>query len=396
MSRPGRPVHPVGPEPASEDVVTSGSTSESTAHTATQSRHVSLGVAAAFGTGLALACQSRINGELGRRLGDGVLAALWSFGSGLLVLLVILALTPRVRRGLRQLVATVRSGVADLAAVGRPVRLRWWQCLGGLCGAFLVVTQSATVALIGVAVFTVAVVAGQAVTSLVVDRVGVGPGGPQSVTPTRIVGATLALGAVVLTVSDQLGTPSALALAILPALAGVGTAWQQAVNGRVAAAANRADRPDRADRGAAAAPGPSGNGISGALVAAFVNFAVGTTALLLAAGVDVAVRGLAVDLPGGLPGEPVLYLGGLCGVVFISLAAFVVRITGVLLLGLGAVAGQLVGALVLDGLVPSGAVRLDVLTVVGTLLTLVAVSIAALPAGTPARLAGVIRGSRPG
>ncbi len=347
-----------------------------------------LGVTAAFAGGGVLATQSRINGELGYRLGDGLLAALWSFSSGLVVMLVVLAWSPGVRRGLRHLLATVRSGIRhELAAErGRPARrLHWWQCVGGLCGAYLVTTQSATVGLLGVAVFTVAVVAGQAASSLVVDRLGVGPGGHQPVSPTRVVGATLALGAVLLTVSDDLGAPSVLLLAVLPALAGVGTAWQQAVNGRVAVVAGvlpPADPSTEDGTPTSRTPsggGDAGRGLAGALVATLVNFAVGTTGLVVAAGIDIALRGL----PHTPPASPVLYVGGLCGIIFTVVAASVVRTTGVLLLTLGAVAGQLVGALLLDGLLPTGAVTLTPFTVAGTILTMVAVTVAALPRRRP-------------
>ena len=60
-----------------------------------------------------------------------------------------------------------------------------------------------------------------------------------------------------------------------------------------------------------------------------------------------------------------------------------VRYTGVLVLSLGMIAGQLVGALLLDVFGPGVATS----TVVGVLLTLVAVGVAALPdrAGRAAR-----------
>lgn len=292
--------------------------------------------------GLAMAGQARINGQLATDIGDGVLAAVLSFGGGLLILLVLALALPGMRRGLRRVAGAVREQ-----------RLSPWHLLGGVCGAFLVVSQGLAVGVLGVAVFTVAVVAGQTTSGLLVDRAGIGPGGARPVTPLRVLGAALALGAVLLSVAERLGAPAALALAVLPALAGVGMAWQQAVNGRVGVAAG------------------------GPLPAALVNFVVGTTVLVLVLVVDVLVRGL----PGPLPGDPVLYLGGPLGVLFIGAAAAVVPITGVLLLGLGTVAGQVVGALLLDLLVPAGGNdHLTAVTVVGTVLTLLAVSVAALPA----------------
>lgn len=289
---------------------------------------------------MVLAAQARINGELGGRIGDGVVAALLSFAGGELVLLALAATVPAVRAGLVRVMQGVRSG-----------RLPWWQLLGGLCGAFLVITQGLTVGVIGVAVFTVAVVAGQASSSLVVDRAGLGPGAARPVTVTRIAGAVLTIMAVVLAVSDRLGTPAALWIAVIPVLAGITVAWQQAVNGRV-------------------------NTVAGsALAATLVNFTVGIALLLVVAAIEVAVRGL----PGPLPGNPVLYLGGPLGIVFIATAVAVVRLTGVLLLGLGTIGGQLVGALLLDVFVPATGEQLTATAVAGTALTLVAVAVAALP-----------------
>ncbi|MFD4207186.1 DMT family transporter [Micromonospora tulbaghiae] len=297
------------------------------------------GVGLATASGVMVAVQSRINGELGVRLADGIAAAVVSFGVGLLILLVLVPATPGGRRGLAALRGALRAGT-----------LRPWQCLGGVCGAFLVATQGLTIGALGVAVFTVAVVAGQSGSSLLVDRAGIGPAGRQPVTPNRLIGAVLTVLAVLLAVGDRLGDPEALALALLPLAAGVGIAWQQAVNGRVRA-------------------------VSGsAMTATLVNFTVGTAALLVTFAVDLAVRGR----PGGaFPDEPWLYLGGPLGIVFIALAAALVRFTGVLLLGLATIAGQIVGAVLLDLLLPTAASHPGLDTLFGAALTMVAVLVAA-------------------
>ncbi|ADL44433.1 DMT family transporter [Micromonospora aurantiaca (nom. illeg.)] len=297
------------------------------------------GVGLATASGVMVAVQSRINGELGVRLADGIAAAVVSFGVGLLILLVLVPATPGGRRGLAALRGALRSGA-----------LRPWQCLGGVCGAFLVATQGLTIGALGVAVFTVAVVAGQSGSSLLVDRAGIGPAGRQPVTPNRLIGAVLTVLAVLLAVGDRLGDPHALALALLPLAAGVGIAWQQAVNGRVRAAAGSA------------------------MTATLVNFTVGTVALLVTFAVDLAVRGRPA---GAFPDEPWLYLGGPLGIVFIALAAALVRFTGVLLLGLATIAGQIVGAVLLDLLLPTAASHPGLDTLLGAALTLVAVLVAA-------------------
>ncbi|RZU01616.1 transporter family-2 protein [Kribbella rubisoli] len=312
-------------------------------------QHHLVGLVSAFGIGMLVAVQSRLNGELGGILGDGIPAALISFGTGLLILLVATAVVPPVRRGLGNVWRTISTPMRGYGG------LRWWQCLGGLAGAFLVATQSITVSIIGVAVFLVAGVAGQAISSLVVDRLGFGPAGPQPLTTIRIVGAMIALVAVGLAVSEQLSHPDGLLLAVLPALGGVGTAVQQAINGRVARTAS--------------------TDAYGAVAAGVVNFLVGFTALLVVFLVDLALRGA----PRHLPSEPWLYFGGACGVIFISAAAAVVRVVGVFVLGLGTIAGQLIASLFIDIFVPVADKPITTPVVAGTLLALVAVAVAAIP-----------------
>lgn len=304
------------------------------------------GVALSVAGGVALATQTRINSELAVRLGDGIAAAVVSFGSGLLILALLVPALPAGRRGLRALHAALR---------GR--ELRPWQCLGGTCGAFLVASQGLTVATLGVAVFIVAVVAGQTASGLAVDRAGLSPGGPQPITTGRVVGAVLTIAAVLLSVADRLGQPATLVLAVLPLLAGAAIAWQQAVNGHV--------------RTASGSP----------TVASLVNFATGTAALLLAFAADLAIRGL----PAAPTGPWWLYAGGTLGIVFIAVGAAVVQFTGVLLLGLGMIAGQVSGAVAIDVLFPAPGAPVGWTTFAGAALALVAVAVAVLTSRTHPR-----------
>lgn len=297
------------------------------------SRLTGVGLAAFAGAGMAV--QARINGELGRRLGDGLAAATISFGVGLILLLLLL---PWTLRGLGRVRVALRDG-----------SLRWWQTIGGLCGAFLVATQGITVASIGVAVFTVAVVAGQTASGLAVDRAGLAPGGSRPITLARGLGALLCVVAVLIVVGDRLGDAGALGLAALPALAGVGIAWQQGMNGFVR------------DAGGSVLP------------ATLINFLTGTLGLLIVAGIGFAVRGL----PEALPSQPWLYLGGPLGMAFIALAAAIVRRIGVLLLGMATIAGQIVGALLIDAIAPSEAGPPDLRTLAGASLALAAIALAA-------------------
>jgi transporter family-2 protein len=304
------------------------------------------GAALAAVGGVALAVQGRVNGQLGHLMHDGVLAALISFGIGTVLLVVAVAATPSARAGMVRLRSSVRAG-----------RLRLWQCLGGTCGAFVVAAQGLTVSFLGVAVFTVAVVAGQVTSSLVVDRAGLGPGEPRPITAPRAAGAVLAVVAVVIAVSGHgvIDEPGGLWWAALPLLGGLGLGWQLAVNGLV-----------RVESGHVVVP-------------TLVNFSVGTAALLVAAGADVAVR----SWPRALPGDWWLYVGGPLGIVAVLTAVSAVRFTGVLLLGLASVAGQLIGAVLLDLVVPTPGGGLTAAGVTGTALTMVAVGVATI--GRPRR-----------
>ena len=80
-------------------------------------------------------------------------------------------------------------------------------------------------------------------------------------------------------------------------------------------------------------------------------FVAGTLVLALATGVSIALRGA----PSALPAEPWLYVGGFLGAAYILLGALIVAQTGVLLMGLGSVLGQLVTSVVIDLLWPAAA-----------------------------------------
>lgn len=266
--------------------------------------------------GVLTAVQARINGELGRRLDDGLVAAVISFGSGLAILIVLSFALPSGRRGFRALAAGIR---------GRTIP--WWMLIAGAAGALTVATQGLAVAIIGVSLFTVGVVAGQTVNGLVLDRVGYGPAGVVAVTVPRVVGGVLALAAVAVSLQGGVLERVPLWMLVLPLLAGIGIAWQQATNGRLR---QRVGTP---------------------LTATLVNFVGGTVLLVIAAIVSVAVNGA----PSALPAEAWLYVGGAIGVVYIFLSAALVVHTGVLLLGLGTVAGQLIAAFLIDLLWPAEA-----------------------------------------
>lgn len=321
------------------------------------------GLPMAVAAGLAIPVQGRINGALGARLGDGIAAAVVSFSTGLVLMILVSLVLPRGRAGLARIVPAVRER-----------KFPPYYVLAGGIGALFVFAQSFTVGLLGVALFTVSTVTGQTVSGLLVDRLGIGPGGKKAVTGIRIIGCLLTIAAVAWAVSPRFGgapatgasgtgvpgtgapgagdDPAQLILPLLlPVLAGFLMSFQQAMNGT---ATMHYGTP---------------------LAATLVNFVAGTCVLWVAWLIKVAVAGAGNPLPG----EWWYYLGGPMGCVFIGLGALLVRSLGVLVTGLGMIAGQLLGSLGLDLLVPAPGSIVAVPTVLGTLLTLVAIVIATLP-----------------
>ena len=304
----------------------------------TKRRTLPLAVLGAVACGAGVAVQSRINGQLGAELSDGYLAAVISFGSGLVILSLVMLF---VRSG--------RAGAGIVIAAIRAKEIPWFYAVGGAAGGFFVLTQGLASAALGVALFSIGVVCGQTVSGVVIDRIGLGPVDARPLTAQRLIGAALALAAVAIAASSQFAGESNSWLFLLPFIAGLGIAWQQGVNGQI-------------------------RRVSGSvLTATFGNFLVGTTVLVVAAVVHTAVNGW----PEAFPTTPVLYIGGSIGILFIGLGAAVVGITGVLLLTLGTISGQLLMSLVLDIVVPVKGHEIQWTTFVGIALALAAVVIVA-------------------
>lgn len=304
-----------------------------------------LGLLLAVVAGLAIPVQSRANAELGSSMGDGLAAALISFGSGLVLIGLIAVIVPSGRQAMKRVPEAVRTKAFPS-----------WYMLAGVFGAYFVLAQGLVAGLLGVAVFTIAYVTGQSLGSLLVDATGFGPGGKRPITGLRVIGILLTLVAVVWAVSPKIGgalsDPWALVLPmLLPFTAGVLNGYQTAMNGRQ-------------------------THYYGTFIPATVfNFVAGTAVL----GIAFLIKLAAAGAPGPLPTQPLFYIGGACGVVFISLSAYLSKHLGVLMTSLGMIAGQLIGSLVLDAVVPAAGAHVAVATVLGSILAIVAVALASIP-----------------
>ncbi|MCL1800196.1 MAG: DMT family transporter [Promicromonosporaceae bacterium] len=338
-------------------------------------------IAATFGAGLVSAVQSRVNGSFGAALGNSFLSALVNFASALAILTLLLILSPKGRAGLTRVIASLKAGVArhrnPFAVVSHPGvkgigHLRWFQIIGGAAGALFVTAQGMSVPALGVALFVVAVTAGQTVSSLFVDRLGFAPGGKRKITLARTAGPLVIIAAVLVSqwpnisarVNGEVGVQGIYIL--LPVIAGIFVAAQHAANGRIETTATVVPRPN-----GEAARHEFGAGV---LTATFINFLVGTIALVVVAGISLAIQG-APTAGGNL--EWWMLTGGALGVIFIGTSAGVMHRIGALLVMLSLVAGQTVGGLLLDLSPWGGTMVPPVTTYIGVVLVLIAIAIPA-------------------
>ncbi|MEH3053465.1 MAG: DMT family transporter [Patulibacter minatonensis] len=129
--------------------------------------------------GALVALQPALNAELGKSVGEAT-ASVVSFGTGFLVLVLV-------------------AGFAgQLGGVAQVTEVRWPYLLGGVLGAAVVLVSLAAIPKLGAGPLTAALVFGQLIMAVIVDRQG-WLGVPQAdLTAPRIAGVVLLLAGVVL------------------------------------------------------------------------------------------------------------------------------------------------------------------------------------------------------
>jgi len=284
-------------------------------------------------SGLMIALQARANGELSHRLENGLQAALVSFGSGLIIIVVVAIFNPSIKQGVRTLSKAVKER-----------NLPSWTLFAGMLGGSFVAVQTQIVPLIGVAIYSVASIAGQSAISLVVDRIGLTGGGKKHITPRRVTAAFVTVFAVFISVADRLdGRDLSIAAVILGVVAGGIVGIQRALNGQINEHSQQS------------------------FTTSLLNFAMGTTFLtvLLLFAILLGETELSP-----LPAGPWwIYTGGVIGVVYIAFTSTIVQHLGVLTFTLISVGGQLVGSLLIDLLSPTEGVQVSIYLVVGIAMT---------------------------
>jgi transporter family-2 protein len=220
--------------------------------------------------------------------------------------------------------------------------------LAGALGGSFVAIQTSVVPLIGVAVYSVASIAGQTATSLIVDRIGLTAGGPKLISPRRVGAALITVFAVLVSVFDKLEAHNfaffAVALAVIAgALVGV----QRALNGQI---------NEHSDQSYATS---------------LLNFITGTSFLVIFISILILLGKL--ELQPRPSGPWWIYTGGIIGVIYIAFTSLIVQHLGVLTFTLFSVGGQLFGSLLLDLYAPSKGVSVSWYLVTGIAMTYIGV-----------------------
>ena len=137
-------------------------------------------LAALAGAGLAV--QSGTNAVLGRMLGHPMWATFWQFAAGT-VLIVAMLIALRVPT----------PAVGATFAIGP-----WWVWIGFITGAYFVISALSLAPVIGVGGFIAALVAGQMITSIILDHFGLVGLAVRPLTLMRAGGALLIIAGVLM------------------------------------------------------------------------------------------------------------------------------------------------------------------------------------------------------
>ena len=266
-------------------------------------------------------------------MGDSLEAAIVSFTTGLLFVSVIALFRKDVRSGFRQIFSAVNLKL-----------LPSWRLGAGALGASFVAMQTYAVPIAGVALFTVASLAGQTGISLWVDHVGLAGGSRVIITKRRVIAAIITILAVVVSTWDRFTISNfSLLTIVLAVFSGTWVGVQRALNGQI-------------------------NSYSKASFAtSLLNFITGTTFLLFL----LLLRTLFTDhsVMNFTSGPWWMFLGGSIGVIYIALSAHIVQHVGVLEFTLFSVGGMLIGSLLIDIIVPTKGTIISGFLIAGILLT---------------------------
>jgi len=290
---------------------------------------------ASLAAGIAISVQTSLNGHVSVVLGSPVLATWVNHVSAVSIsVLVALAMGafPRAVRSLR-----ARRG-----------QVRWWYFLGGVLGVGGVMTIITATPLIGVVVVGVAITLGQLAGSIIADSGSISPGGRKPLTGLRIAGVAVAIVAVGAGAMGRLQLDNWWVIALV-VLGGAMIALQQALSGWLVV-------------------------VTGEFaVMSTINFGISLVVTSIALVATASI--LPLDFAAIPPWAPI---GGVISAIVGVISALAIRHVGVLTVVLCIAAGQAIGGIVMDLVLPVDEAGLTAGSIVGAVLAVIAVSLAGL------------------
>jgi transporter family-2 protein len=298
-------------------------------------------------SGVMIAMQTRANGELSLRLDNGLQAAFVSFSTGWVLIALIALFNPGIKSGIKNLGKAVRT--KEIA----PVIL-----FAGVLGGTFTATQTQIVPFLGVALYSVASIAGQSATSLIVDRIGLTGGGKKPISPRRIAAAVVTVIAVLVSVLDRIEAKNLSIITVgFAVFAGAVVGVQRALNGLINEHSHQS------------------------FTTSLLNFTTGTGALGIVLLIAIAIGKVELS---PLPAGPWwIYSGGTIGVIYIAFTARIVQHLGVLTFTLFSTGGTLFGALVIDLYSPTEGVSVSAYLVSGIVMTFLGVLVGGVNSSKP-------------
>jgi transporter family-2 protein len=285
--------------------------------------------------GALIAVQARVNSGLAIEINSGIFAALVSFGIGLVIISLVTLFNKTNRRNLIEVFRSLSERRIPIVFA-----------FAGAIGGFFVIVQSSIAGLIGISLFSVGVVTGSSISAIILDGRGLLGLEKRPIGLLRIFGTLLAIAGLI--VAGDFARYSFDPLVLVAFTAGFGMGFQQAMNGRFGKLADSA------------------------IVPTFFNFLAGTALIALA--LLLLESGVA---PLSFPTNPLFYLGGVVGVIFIFIQVVVLPKIGALAMGISMLVGQLLGSVLLDWIVPIAQRELTISTLIGILLAMLGAGLVA-------------------
>lgn len=301
---------------------------------------VALSILLAITGGVLMSIQSPTNAELSKYVGN-CQAACMSFGGGLLILLI----------------ASIIDGGGSIEML---THAQPWMLCGGFYGATLVLVVTFAAPALGIALTLTLMMLGQLVMGTIVDWLGLFHTAVITITPLRIAGCLITTVGIILVYvgkKQQGGSKSsqksaAVLLSIISFGAGCLGSIQTPSNAALA-------------------------DLVGTIESSCMNFVVGTAALLI---VTLIINKGKLNKITGVGVKPWMLLGGLYGSCAVFFNIVIVPYIGVVLITVGTMLGQLVGALVIDskGLLRSPKIKLNLWRIIGVIIIGVGVTLVSI------------------